>query len=124
MYQYSELIKLSTSYAQRMNKLSRRIFGEVVRDTTASSRKVVRLMAQQPDNKNTEKMVSYYPRHVETGLLMMKLREYGLFRDEHQDFKDEMKRLRALRGKYKYSPSIDGWPEGFVRKRKQKKAAA
>lgn len=44
-------------------------------------------MAKRPDNKNPEMMVSYYPRHVETGLLMMKLRDYGLFRDEHQDFK-------------------------------------
>jgi small subunit ribosomal protein S33 len=30
---------------------------------------------------------------------MKQLRNYGLFRDEHQDFKEEMKRLRALRGK-------------------------
>lgn len=81
---------------------------------------VVRMMAKHPDNKNPEFMVRYYPRHVETGLLMMKLREYGLFRDEHQDFKDEMKRLRALRGKHKYSVAIDGWPEGFVRKKKKK----
>lgn len=45
------------------------------------------------------KIVNWYPRHVETHLLTKKLREYGLFRDEHADFKEEMKRLRALRGK-------------------------
>lgn len=46
-----------------------------------------------------ENVVNYYPRHIETGLLIRQLRQYGLFRDEHQDFIDEMKRLRALRGK-------------------------
>lgn len=45
--------------------------------------------------------VDYYPRHEETYWLMRHLRDYGLFRDEHQDFNDEMKRLRALRGKTK-----------------------
>lgn len=38
---------------------------------------------------------------METDKLMLRLREYGLFRDEHQDFKEEMKRLRELRGKVK-----------------------
>lgn len=46
-------------------------------------------------------IIHYYPRHVETDKLMLRLREYGLFRDEHQDFKEEMKRLRELRGKVK-----------------------
>ena len=39
---------------------------------------------------------------------MRNLRDYGLFRDEHKDFKDEMDRLRELRGKtrsrYELSP--------------------
>lgn len=30
---------------------------------------------------------------------MLRLREYGLYRDEHMDFNEEMKRLRLLRGK-------------------------
>lgn len=44
-------------------------------------------------------IVNYYPKHVEMGQLMLRLREYGLFRDEHMDHREEMKRLRALRGK-------------------------
>jgi hypothetical protein len=40
MYQYSELVKLTTNYARRMNKLRCRIFGEVVRDTDVASMKV------------------------------------------------------------------------------------
>lgn len=30
---------------------------------------------------------------------MMKLRYYGLYRDEHADFKEEMERMRVLKGK-------------------------
>ncbi len=37
------------------------------------------------------------------------LRDYGLFRDEHKDFKEEMERLRALRGKTRVR---SGWPGG------------
>lgn len=46
-----------------------------------------------------EEVIKYYPRHPELGALMKLLREYGLYRDEHEDFKEEMVRLRALRGK-------------------------
>lgn len=60
--------------------------------------KVVKLFSAKPLAKQSW-FVNWYPRHVETGYMMMKLREYGLFRDEHQDFKEEMVRLRALRGK-------------------------
>ena len=95
---YLRLASIGTNYAVRMNRLSRRIFGEVVRTTNSKSMKVVKLFSEEPLYRQT-RMIDYYPRHVETGKLMMKLREYGLFRDEHQDFKEEMKRLRALRGK-------------------------
>ena len=37
----------------------------------------------------------------ETNELMRVLRDYGLYRDEHKDFCDEMQRLRVLRGKAK-----------------------
>ena len=37
----------------------------------------------------------------ETNELMRLLRHYGLYRDEHKDFCDEMQRLRVLRGKAK-----------------------
>jgi len=100
MNKYLQLAKAGTSYALRMNRLSRRIFGEVVRHTNAKSMKVVNLFSENPIYRRPE-MVEYYPRHAETHKLIMKLRQYGLFRDEHQDFKEEMTRLRALRGKVK-----------------------
>lgn len=40
MYKYGDLIKLPTNYARKMNRLSNRIFGEVVRTTTSPSMKV------------------------------------------------------------------------------------
>lgn len=98
MSKYRELAKLPTEYARRMNYLSNRIFGEVARPTNSKSMKVVKMFSAQPVHKN-DYYVNYYPRHVETGWLMRHLRSYGLFRDEHEDFREEMKRLRALRGK-------------------------
>lgn len=83
-----------------MNRLSNRIFGEVALTTNDKSMKVVEMFSERPLHSN-DNIIHYYPRHVESAVLMLKLREYGLFRDEHQDFKDEMKRLRELRGKVK-----------------------
>lgn len=60
--------------------------------------KVVRMLAEEPYHKR-DYVINWYPRHVETHLLTKTLRDYGLFRDEHADWKDEMKRLRYLRGK-------------------------
>lgn len=100
MSRYVDLAKVTTNYAKRMNRLSNRIFGEVVRPTNTTSMRVVKMFQAAPLNERKD-IVEYYPRHVEIGKLMMRLRYYGLFRDEHQDFKDEMKRLRALRGKVK-----------------------
>lgn len=89
---------MASNYAKHMAQLSARIFGEVVRPTDIKSMKVVRLFARQPYDK-TPDLVEYYPRHVELTSLMKRLRFLGLYRDEHQDFADEIKRLRALRGK-------------------------
>lgn len=97
---YADLTKLTTEYARRMNRLSCRIFGEVPRPTNSKSMKVVKLFSEEPIDQRKE-IHAYYPRHVETGKLMMMLRHYGLYRDEHADFKEEMDRMRALRGKIK-----------------------
>lgn len=35
---------------------------------------------------------------------MKHLRNYGLFRNEHEDFKEEFERLREFRGKKKWIP--------------------
>lgn len=98
LYNYSRLTAVSTNYAKRMNRLSKNIFGEVVRPTSAPSMRVVKMFSEKPLDLRPE-ITDYYPRHNETYRLMVHLRELGLFRDEHQDFKDEMKRQRILRGK-------------------------
>ncbi|XP_034983567.1 small ribosomal subunit protein mS33 [Zootoca vivipara] len=85
-------------YALRMAHLSARIFGEVARPTDSSSMKVVKLLSEQPYAKRKE-VYDWYPPHHTYHNLMTKLRFYGLYRDEHEDFKDEMKRLKKLRGK-------------------------
>ncbi|CAG0895922.1 unnamed protein product [Darwinula stevensoni] len=99
-YKYSELARKGTTYARRMDRLSKRIFGEVVRPTNPTSFRVVDRLARRPDDLNPQ-IVRYYPRHEETGKIMLLLRDYGLFRDEHEDFQEEMVRLRILRGKGK-----------------------
>lgn len=97
---YADLVKLPTEYAKRMGRLSNRIFGEVARPTSATNMRVVKLFSKQPRDVMPH-IFPYYPRHIEVGLLMKKLRYYGLYRDEHEDFKEEMERMRALRGKAK-----------------------
>ncbi|KAM4035137.1 small ribosomal subunit protein mS33 isoform 2-T2 [Anomaloglossus baeobatrachus] len=87
-----------SNYAIRMSRLSARIFGEVVRPTNTCSMKVVKLLSEQPLAKRKE-VYDWYPPHNIYTPLMRRLRFLGLYRDEHEDFKEEMKRLRRLRGK-------------------------
>uniref|UniRef100_A0A8C3CHR2 Small ribosomal subunit protein mS33 n=2 Tax=Anatinae TaxID=2068716 RepID=A0A8C3CHR2_CAIMO len=89
-----------SNYALRMARLSAQIFGEVVRPTDTKSMKVVKLFSEQPLAKKKE-VYSWYPPHNTYYALMKKLRYFGLYRDEHQDFKEEMRRLKKLRGKEK-----------------------
>lgn len=49
-------------------------------------------------------VIDYYHRLPEAHYLFVFMRNYGLFRDEHADFKDEMKRQRKLRGKVREVP--------------------
>lgn len=98
MSKYTKLAQSGSEYARRMKHLSNRIFGEVTRPTASPSMRVVKMFSEQPLHLR-EDVVNYYPRHVQLGWLMRNLRAYGLYRDEHEDFKEEMKRLRALRGK-------------------------
>ncbi|KAL0279276.1 UNVERIFIED_CONTAM: hypothetical protein PYX00_000871 [Menopon gallinae] len=81
-----------------MNSLSRRIFGDSSRELSKQSMKAVNMLKAEPFYRQPD-VVNYYPRHVQTGILMQKLRKYGLYRDEHEDFKEEMHRLRVMRGK-------------------------
>lgn len=87
-----------SNYAIRMARLSSRIFGEVARPTDSRSMKVVKLFSEQPLAKRKE-VYDWYPQHNVYFALMRKLRFFGLYRDEHEDFKEEMRRLRKLRGK-------------------------
>ncbi|XP_076166676.1 mitochondrial ribosomal protein S33 [Ptiloglossa arizonensis] len=103
MSKYVNLTKLNTVYAKRMNRLSNQIFTEIVKPTNSKSMKVVQLFSEKPIQKRPE-IVDYYPHHIEINKLMNQLRDYGLYRDEHQDFIEEYDRLRALRGKMKWVP--------------------
>ncbi|MBN3307984.1 small ribosomal subunit protein mS33 [Amia ocellicauda] len=89
-----------SNYAMRMARLSARIFGDVARPTDSSSMKVVELFKDQPMALKKE-VYDWYPQHKVYYALTKKLRFMGLFRDEHEDFKEEMRRLRKLRGKGK-----------------------
>ncbi|XP_072530060.1 small ribosomal subunit protein mS33 [Salminus brasiliensis] len=90
----------SSTYAVRMARLSARIFGDAVRSTDPKSMKVVQLFKEPPLAQRQE-VYEWYPQHKIYYSLIQRLRYMGLFRDEHQDFKEEMCRLRNLRGKGK-----------------------
>ena len=89
-----------SEYALRMRCLSAQLFGEVARPTDSKSMKVVKLFSEQPLAKRKE-TYDWYPNHNTYFALMGILRFLGLYRDEHQDFKDEQLRLKKLREKEK-----------------------
>lgn len=93
-----------SKYAQRMTRLSNRIFGEVARPTDTKSMKVVKIFSGMPAHLNPE-LVKWYPRHKELKSLMAVLSYHGLYKDEHADFKEEMQRRREeKKGKTKWIP--------------------
>ncbi|KAK7829267.1 hypothetical protein U0070_012738 [Myodes glareolus] len=83
-----------------MSRLSARIFGEVTRPTDSKPMKVVNMFSEQPLAKKKE-TYDWYPNHNTYFALMGTLRFLGLYRGEHQGFKDEQRRLKKLRGKVK-----------------------
>lgn len=58
-YKYSDLVKLGTQYARRMNYLSNRIFGEVARTTNDKSMKVITIKLLYTDIHINVKCFSY-----------------------------------------------------------------
>eukprot|EP00090_Calanus_glacialis_P042221 TRINITY_DN74951_c0_g1_i1.p2 TRINITY_DN74951_c0_g1~~TRINITY_DN74951_c0_g1_i1.p2 ORF type:complete len:136 (-),score=44.87 TRINITY_DN74951_c0_g1_i1:78-485(-) len=107
-FTYSRTMKSETEYANRMRRLSNQIFGESRRPETNSTIQMAKKFAAEPKEQR-ERWIVYYPAHEETNELMRHLRDYGLYRDEHKDFCDEMDRLRDLRGKNKARRSwVDG----------------
>merc|ERR1712024_326327 len=91
-----------------MKRLSSQIYGESKTKLPFKSRVMHYKLRDEPKEQN-EKYITYYPAVEETNELMRVLRDYGLFRDEHKDFCEEMQRLRELRGKPKERPS---WKDG------------
>lgn len=57
-----------------------------------------------PIESNNERNENYYPAHPQFMKFSDVLRNYGLFRDEHRDFNEEMKRIAISRGKKQYVP--------------------
>lgn len=97
-FTYSRTAQSKTEYAGKMKRLSNQIFGEVRRPMNSAQMALVEKFSSQPLEQR-EDWVTYYPATEETTELMRLLREYGLYRDEHKDFCEEMERLRVLRGK-------------------------
>ena len=69
--------------------------------------------SQDTDFNKRPEIVKYYPAHEEVGELFTQLRDYGLFRDEHKDFVEEMERNRKLRGKGRFD-----WGKKWMKKGK------
>jgi small subunit ribosomal protein S33 len=92
--------KSHSEYNARMNYLSASIFGDYKKPVTRENLRLTSALERRPIHDRPE-IARYYPAHEETTALMQHLREYGLYRDEHQDYVDEMERMRKLRGKSK-----------------------
>eukprot|EP00095_Tigriopus_kingsejongensis_P009292 snap_masked-scaffold175_size286436-processed-gene-1.10 protein:Tk09292 transcript:snap_masked-scaffold175_size286436-processed-gene-1.10-mRNA-1 annotation:"mitochondrial 28s ribosomal protein s33" len=97
---FSYTRNLHPDYLKRVKFLRDSILGEVRRPTSNKSMRLVKMLSRKP-YQDREEIVNYYPALDHTSELMKQLRDYGLYRDEHEDYKDEMERLRQLRGKPK-----------------------
>ncbi|CAK9290338.1 unnamed protein product [Gordionus sp. m RMFG-2023] len=104
-----------SDYAKKMEQLSRQIFNEVVSPTEKTSMRVVERHSYIPLYKNPH-YVKWYPRLSEITKLMGILRDHGLYRDEHLDFREEYARLRILRGKMPFVPKDKRTGEKIIRK--------
>jgi len=109
IYGYARSAKSTSEYATKMNRLSNQIFGEVARPTTQEGMTIVERLSSEP-HELREHRTQYYPAVEEATELCNILREYGLFRDEAADFKEEMLRARELRGRAKIRPM---WKDGI-----------
>ncbi|XP_052604830.1 28S ribosomal protein S33, mitochondrial-like, partial [Peromyscus californicus insignis] len=96
----NNVVRSDAEYALPMSHLSARIFGEVPRPTASKSMKVVNMFSEPPLAQKKE-TYDWYPNHNMDFALMGTLHFLGLYRDEHQDFKDEQSRLKKLHGKWK-----------------------
>ncbi|XP_054934719.1 28S ribosomal protein S33, mitochondrial-like [Physeter macrocephalus] len=89
-----------SEYAFHMGHLSAQLFGEVARPTDSKSMKVVKPFSEKP-LANRKETYDWYLNHNTYFALMGALYFLGLYRDEHQDFKDEQLHLKKICGKQK-----------------------
>ncbi|PAV56289.1 hypothetical protein WR25_15713 [Diploscapter pachys] len=101
-------INQPTAYGKRMERLSNRIFGEVVKPTDVKSKKVVRVMAAEPLETKEQLSVEYYPNLPMFHYLTKMLRFHGLFFDDHVVFRQVQDELKILRGKVVRPPIGQG----------------
>ncbi|XP_065916930.1 small ribosomal subunit protein mS33-like [Dysidea avara] len=81
----------------RIGRLSRRIFGDVPRELSNSEKKVVDIFARRPKERD---VLNFYPESLwKVNRLLWNMRQLGLYRDEHWDFRQEMATQRKVRGK-------------------------
>lgn len=116
----SSLITHTSKYSQRMRKLSCKIFNEFYVPELSKkdleyghhhqpvNQWIQRLVTdirvyeknfERPIDLDSGRNMNYYPAHPQIRELTHVLREYGLYRDEHRDFNEEMKAVAKARGK-------------------------
>jgi len=76
--------------------LSAKIFGNLPRPVSNRSQKVINYFSNEPLGVLYG---DYYPPLKKYNSLMRKLRNFGIYHDEHMDFNEEMAYKRRLRGK-------------------------
>ena len=110
---------LCSDYNGKIKYLSNSIFGDFKKPGLGSYNnwRLMYSMISKPLYERPE-IVQYYPPHEKTGMMMAKLRRYGLYRDEHKDFIEEMERRRNKRGKSKFARSTKDADDAKKKKKK------
>uniref|UniRef100_A0A5S6QRZ3 Small ribosomal subunit protein mS33 n=1 Tax=Trichuris muris TaxID=70415 RepID=A0A5S6QRZ3_TRIMR len=89
---------VASVYQRRIDLLSKKIFNELPAPLKGRNARLVDSFRRIRFSEN-DYGINYYPPHSMFHGLTQLLRFHGLYRDEHQDFMDEFKRLDILRGK-------------------------
>lgn len=110
----------SSKYSQKMRRLSCKIFNEFYTPELSkkeldygsfhppvtawytkmfSDYRAWERCQERPLDLNPARNYKYYPSHPQIRALAGTLRDYGLYRDEHRDFNEEMKAIAISRGK-------------------------
>lgn len=92
-YYIPELSKKEIEYGTA-NQTVKDWFGQWVSDL-----RVYQRAQERPLDLDRDRNENYYPAHPQLRSLTYILREYGLYRDEHKDFNDEMRARKIAKGK-------------------------